>query len=97
MADEPELHIGVEEGAPEYMLTHVGGALRLADGRIIIADRDNLELRFYDSKGRHLKSAGGRGQGPGEFEYLWSVLHCIAGISRSVRRRSTDTRIGRFP
>lgn len=76
---EPAVQIGVETGAPEYMLSNVGGAVRLDDGRIVVADGDVLVLRVYDAEGRYLESLGGQGGGPGEFEYLFGVLNCGPG------------------
>ena len=65
----PTLVIGAE-GGPDYELSRVRGAARLRDGRIVVADAGSLRLRFYDAAGRYLKSAGGKGGGPGEFEQM---------------------------
>jgi len=67
IASEPSVSIGVEEGEEPYMLDRVGGAVRLSDGRIVIANRLTHEIRFFDAEGKHLRSAGRRGDGPGEF------------------------------
>jgi hypothetical protein len=66
---EPVVDIG-EGTAEEYQLFRVEGAARLSDGRIVVADGGSQELRFYDSAGRHERSIGGRGSGPGEFQYV---------------------------
>lgn len=70
MAEEPTLTIGSVEGDPNQELYQVTGALRLADGRVLVANAGTLELRFYDRVGSYLNSAGGRGGGPGEFQSL---------------------------
>ncbi|MBK7596337.1 MAG: hypothetical protein IPJ11_14120 [Gemmatimonadetes bacterium] len=67
----PTLVIGAD-GGPDYELSRVRGAARLGDGRIVVADGGSLALRFYDAAGRYVKSAGGKGGGPGEFEQLES-------------------------
>lgn len=70
----PTLTIGDTSGRPEYELYRVFGARRLRDGRIALVNQGSQELRFYDRTGRYLRSAGGAGQGPGEFQsafYLW--------------------------
>jgi len=67
VADEPTLSIGVEEGEEPYQLFRIGGAVRLSDGRIVVANSGSSELRFFDADGRFLMAAGGTGEGPGEF------------------------------
>lgn len=75
LGSEPLLEIGMAAGSQEYLLDQVRGALRLGDGRIVIANGRSSELRFYDAAGEHLHSAGGRGAGPGEFGNLeWATL-----------------------
>jgi len=64
---EPELAIGVAAGDDAYLLFQVASALRLPDGRVVVANGSTKEIRFYDSTGNHLSSVGGMGSGPGEF------------------------------
>ncbi len=64
---EATVLIGTAEGDPAYELFRVGGAMRLSDGRIVVANAGTGELRVYDAKGIHLASWGGQGDGPGEF------------------------------
>ena len=74
---EPSLTIGVLEGPDEYQLFRARSAIRLDDGRIVVANAGSSELRFYDAHGRFLTSVGGEGEGPGEFRYMgaiWRVL-----------------------
>ena len=68
--DSPLVHIGVVEGDPLYQLHRVIGAVRLTDGRIVVANGGTNELRFYDHMGRYLSTAGRTGEGPGEFRQL---------------------------
>ncbi len=63
----PRVSIGVEDGEEPYMLARLGGAIRLSDGRIVIANRMTHEIRYFDSTGTFLRSSGRKGQGPGEF------------------------------
>lgn len=63
----PTAMIGTAEGDPAYELFRVGGAMRLSDGRIVVANAGTGELRVYDANGVHLASWGGQGDGPGEF------------------------------
>ena len=66
---EPFLSIGGASADPLAMFNIVIQATRFSDGRIAILESEASELRFFDSGGRHLRTAGGRGEGPGEFQY----------------------------
>lgn len=69
----PVLDIGAMEGEEPYQLFRVSHALRLSDGSIVIANRGTQELRWFDTSGRHIRSAGGEGEGPGEFDSLMGL------------------------
>ena len=73
VSGQPQLDIGVLDGAPEYQLYQVRDLLRLSDGRIVVANAGTNELRFFDQDGAYLMSVGGQGGGPGEFESLTLV------------------------
>jgi hypothetical protein len=70
---EPDVSIGVLEGESQYQLFRVTGAVRLRDGIIALANAGTQELRYFDSTGTFLRSAGGRGKGPGEFSALRQI------------------------
>jgi hypothetical protein len=70
IAEAPSLTIGSIDGDSTHELYDVTGALRLDDGRVVVANHGTRELRFYDRLGTYMGSAGGRGGGPGEFESL---------------------------
>jgi len=77
LASAPTLVIG-DRPEPPYVLSRVAGAVRLADGRIVVADEASRELRFFDPAGTFLDAVGGRGGGPGEFRQL-DALGTLAG------------------
>ncbi|MEO7997864.1 MAG: hypothetical protein ABI852_10490 [Gemmatimonadaceae bacterium] len=52
---------------PAYTFSRVGAATKLSDGRIVVAERADLQLRMFDSTGRHLRTVGEKGKKPGEF------------------------------
>jgi hypothetical protein len=96
---EPLVDVGLAEGDAAYQFGRVAGALRLDDGRIVVADGQANELRWFDAAGRHLKTAGRKGGGPGEFDGLHALLRlpgdsvaaraatsCAAGGSSRPRR-----------
>ncbi len=80
LAAQPTVDIGVLEGEPEYQLFQVRDALRLPDGRIVVANAGTNEVRFFDDEGTHLRSVGRQGSGPGEFEGL-GILRPFPGDS----------------
>lgn len=67
---DPMVTIGVMDGEAAYAFSIIRGALRLGDGTIVVADGSTAELRFFDADGVHRATAGGRGDGPGEFQSL---------------------------
>lgn len=73
LASSPEVVIGVLEGPAGKQLFDVRDATRLSDGRIAVANAGTFELRFYSSRGDHLDSVGGEGDGPGEFRSVLLV------------------------
>lgn len=70
VAPEPELDVGTLDGEPAYQFSRIVDAVTLSDGTVVVAHDDPPELRFYDADGRHLRTAGGEGEGPGEFQTL---------------------------
>ena len=73
LSEQPLAVIGANEDEPGHQLTEVVGAFRLNDGRIVVGDRGSGEVRIFDEDGRHLRSVGGQGKGPGEFRLLVAV------------------------
>jgi len=78
----PVLTIGTTAGG-EAHFGRIAGATRLRDGRIVVAERASLQLRTFDSTGRHLRTVGGKGQGPGEFSDI-GVMMRLPGDSLAV-------------
>lgn len=75
---DPMVSIGGADGPPATMFTGVTSATRLSDGTIVVLENETSELRFFDPGGAHLRTAGGFGEGPGEFEYAESFVR-LAG------------------
>lgn len=69
----PEVVIGEPDGTAEYALSNVIGGVRLSDGRIVIANRGTDDLRYYDARGKHLRTTGREGNGPGEFRFIDAI------------------------
>jgi hypothetical protein len=67
LSTAPELRIGSLDGAGPEVFGRVAGVVELTGGAIVVADDLAGELRAFDSAGMHVWTAGGRGEGPGEF------------------------------
>ena len=63
---QPAVVVG-DGRSPDHELNRVRAAVRLADGRIVVANGRPLELRIFDSSGVFLGRTGREGAGPGEF------------------------------
>ncbi len=68
VVDSPLVDIGGSGADPGSDIDRVAGPVRLADGRIAIANGGTNELRIYDATGKHLVSSGRAGSGPGEYQ-----------------------------
>lgn len=66
---EPFLRIGREEEGP-YQFGLVFRALLVANGQIAVEEASAREVRIFDSAGRHVRTFGRHGEGPGEFQTL---------------------------
>ena len=77
LSEEPHLAIGLAEGEPEYQFHQIAGVVRLADERIAVADAGSQQIRIFDRDGRHARTLGGPGDGPGEFRALASMDHYV--------------------
>jgi hypothetical protein len=72
----------------------------MGDGTILVANAGTNEIRFYDRDGRHVRSVGGAGSGPGEFRRLaWIDLMAgdtILAFDHGSRQLSVFTPDGEF-
>jgi hypothetical protein len=71
LSPQPTVRIGSEASA-EYQFNNIVNVKRLSDGRILVTT--GPDIRFFDARGRFIAKAGGRGQGPGEFQYVSDLL-----------------------
>jgi hypothetical protein len=77
MSPQPSLRIGSEVSA-DYQFNRISHLRRLSDGRIVVTT--GPDIRFFDGSGKFLSRAGGRGRGPGEYQYV-NVLIVMPGDS----------------
>lgn len=65
----PVLRIGAEEAGP-YQFSFISTGLLLEGGGIAVVEQSAAEVRLFDADGRHVRSVGRRGRGPGEFQLI---------------------------
>jgi hypothetical protein len=86
-----------EEGGPLFQVTD---AMRLGDGRIVVASAGTQQLRIYGADGRLLRAVGRAGEGPGEFRAPFWLGRLrgdsIAAWDAALRRFSIFTPSGDF-
>ena len=66
-SEEPVLVIGDNEEDENQWFSAIRGMGRLSDGSVAVVDQASAEVRIFDASGRHLRSMGQPGEGPGEF------------------------------
>lgn len=62
-----------------YALSEVVGGVRLPDGSVVVADRIANGLKLFSPDGEFIREVGGKGQGPGEYEFIRGMGHCADG------------------
>ena len=92
----PVVRIGVQDGAEAYQFFRLSDATRLADGGIVASNAGTGELRFYGPGGEFIRSAGGRGAGPGEFAEFSSMWLCPAPGDRLLVGDNGNDRVNVF-
>lgn len=71
---EPIFRVGDDENDEAHWFSSIRGVGRLSDGSVAVVDRTSAEIRIFDETGRHLRSMGRPGEGPGEFSDAWETL-----------------------
>lgn len=100
LAESPRLDIGGIDAEPEDELFQANSGVGLPNGNIVVANSGSGELRFYDASGTHVRTVGGQGGGPGEFEMLsWIQIYggdSLMAWDRRLRRGSVYDTAGGF-
>ena len=65
-----DLEIGDIDGDDPYLFSSIPDIAADERGRVIVADRQSLEIRVFGPQGDFVFRFGGPGEGPGEFEDL---------------------------
>jgi len=71
LSETPKLSIGVRTGDEAYLFFNVADAFQLPDGGVAVVHSSRPpSFRLYDQAGKHIRSFGAAGEGPGEFRSL---------------------------
>lgn len=98
LGTEPVLTIGDVSGDLDYMFQGVSQAFRMDDGTIVVVDRLASQVSLFDPAGVFIADMGGRGEGPGEFQFLqyaWASGDTIRVSDSMLSRISVFDRAGR--
>jgi hypothetical protein len=100
IAPEPLVRVGSVEGRTHYQLHDVQGVVRLVDGTLVVANAGTHEIRFFDEAGRHIRSVGREGDGPGEYRLISALgvssRDSVWVYDYGLRRFTILTRHGEF-
>lgn len=82
VAPVPSVSIGKVDGADGDILVNPVAATALSDGTVVVRNstRGTFEIRYFDDRGRHQRTASRWGRGPYEFEFPLG-MHRIDGDS----------------
>jgi hypothetical protein len=72
----PVIHIRGDASDGRYFLYRVTAAHRLANGSIVVGNSGTRQLLWFDSTGAFVRSIGGAGEGPGEFNNISDIFRC---------------------
>jgi hypothetical protein len=64
---DPAIVIGPDAGA-HGEFAFILSAARLSDGSVAVVSRGTHDIRVFDARGRHLRTHGRKGAGPGEYD-----------------------------
>ena len=76
----PELDIGEVEGEGAYQFGQVIGLDVTPAGDIVVLDQQAAQVRVFDRAGRHLRTIGKPGGGPGEFSAMTMAVRAGGGV-----------------
>jgi hypothetical protein len=68
LGETPLLRLGEADGDEPYMFSGIGDVVVLSSGDLVVVNR--REIRVFSPRGAHLRTMGGAGQGPGEFQSI---------------------------
>jgi len=95
-----EVSIGRADGPTDEMFATIREVVPLAAGGVLVYDGGLRLLREYDAGGAHVRTIGGRGQGPGEYQSPGGIAVSTGGTiflwDRTIRRLLRYSSSGAF-
>lgn len=73
LSEEPHVRIGTVAGGEETQFTYLLDAMRLSDGRLLVAESGAWRVRLFDQGGSFLNWIGSVGEGPAEYSAVAST------------------------
>ena len=96
----PELRLGEVEGSEATVFGSISGLAVNDAGRIYVLDRQANELRIFARDGRHVRSVGRAGGGPGEYQaangLFWLSPDTLVVVDQQGGRYSFLSREGEY-
>jgi len=80
VSTKPILDIPGVDASGTEIFQNLGGAVRLSNGNIVVADKGSTSIRLIDSKGKLIKSVGRQGSGPGEYRIIAAGSPCADSL-----------------
>lgn len=87
----PVLDLSESGDGPAHEFYRIRDVITLRDGAIAVASYSSSDIRVFSGDGKHLRTYGRKGRGPGEFDRLLSI-HEMPGDSIL----AFDSWLGRF-
>jgi hypothetical protein len=91
-----DLRIGEADGDSPYVFGQVRAIIPVEGGGFWMQDSRFVELRLFDHEGRWVRSIGGPGDGPGEFDARGGSSCVVAGPNREIWVSDMRSRLQRF-
>lgn len=66
----PELEVGTEDEPVEESFGEIATVLGTSDGGLVVHDQQAQAVRLFDAQGKFVRTIGGKGSGPGEYQHL---------------------------
>jgi hypothetical protein len=70
---QPAGIVGVAEGPDEYQFGRITSIAADRDGVLYVGDQVRSRVQVFDPSGRHVRTIGRQGPGPGEFRFLRQI------------------------